>query len=272
MFAQMSSEQWSAAHLPKITGSCNLHTVLSDKVDFFIMMSSAVAISGNAGQSNYAGACAYQDALAHHRRRLGLPAYSINVGAVVDSGFVSENPQVAAALRRKGFGTITTSELLALLNYVVSNTLIGGLEGSQSVIGILPKGNEPGLRPGAWLAASKFRHLSRRDRLAKDFGESGDVAESIALTKSAEAATDLICQAIIKQLSKLLATPVKYLSSDRSLDDYGIDSLVAVELRNWIGAFLQANIPILVLRRTSSIQELAVLVAKDSRLVSSRSD
>ena len=69
------------------------------------------------------------------------------------------------------------------------------------------------------------------------------------------------------QLSKVTALPVERLNPAESLDAYGVDSLVAVELRNWIGAYLQANVPLLVLRGTGSIQELAEIVTKESRLV-----
>jgi len=73
---------------------------------------------------------------------------------------------------------------------------------------------------------------------------------------------------ILKQLSKLMAAPVEMLSSARSLDSYGVDSLVAVELRNWIGAYLGANVQLMVLQGTSSIDALATIVVKESRLVS----
>lgn len=267
-FDNMEYEQWYATHRPKTKGTWNLYTALPKTIDFLVMMSSAVAISGNAGQTNYAGACTYQDALAHFLRTQGLPAYSINVGAVADSGFVAENPEVAAALRRKGFGTIATKEMLATLNYVLANTGAFQVDDCQCVIGLVPKGNEPGLRPGVWVNDSKFRHLSHRNSGSQESSDSGEVGETISSAQTAEEAVNLICEAIIQQLSKLLATPVKYLSEDRSLDDYGVDSLVAVELRNWIGAFLQANIPLLVLRKTTSVRELGGLVAKESRLVS----
>jgi emericellamide synthase (highly reducing iterative type I polyketide synthase) len=261
----MTYQQWKSATLPKTDGSWNLHQVLPKSIDFFILMSSAVAVSGNPGQSNYAGACAYQDALAHYRHKQGLPAYSLNVGCVVNSGFVSENPEVAAALRRQGFGTITVAELLANLDYIVSTS--HSRTGCQSSVGLIPTGNERGLRKGVWIDDAKFRHLRRNDGVKQESGGSGDVAESIVAAKTADDALQCICQAILQQLAKLFATSLKYLSEDRSLDDYGVDSLVAVELRNWIGAYLQANIPMLVLRKSGSIRELAGIVMKESRLV-----
>ena len=52
-----------------------------------------------------------------------------------------------------------------------------------------------------------------------------------------------------------------------TLDSYGVDSLVVVELRNWVVAMLAADISILVIRESRSIDNLIQLVASKSRLV-----
>lgn len=268
----MEYEQWRSAHLPKTAGTWNLYKAVPRSIDFFLIMSSAVDISGNAGQSNYAAACAYQDALAHYMRADGLPAYTMNVGAVADSGFVAEHPEVASALRRKGFGTIETADMLATLNHVLRDASLYTVDSCQCAIGLVPKGNEPGLRTGVWSNDTKVRHLYRRDGASRDSSGGGDVSEIISSASTVESALNIVNEAIVGQLSKLIGIAVEYISDARSLDDYGVDSLVAVELRNWIGAFLQANIPILVLRKTKSIKELANLVVKESRLVLVKAD
>lgn len=268
----MDYNQWYSAHMPKTAGTWNLYKAVPRTIDFFLIMSSAVDITGNAGQSNYAAACAYQDALAHYMRADGVPAYAMNVGAVVDSGFVAEHPEVASALRRKGFGTIETADMLATLNHVLQNSSQYTVDSCQCAIGLVPKGNEPGLRTGVWVADSKVRHLYRRNGAVRDSSGAGDVREILSSATTAESALQMVNQAIVAQLSKLIGIAVEYISEARSLDDYGVDSLVAVELRNWIGAFLQANIPILVLRKTKSIDQIAHLVVKESRLVLVKSD
>lgn len=52
---------------PKMRGTVNLEKVLGDGLDFFIMLSSTVAVCGNIGQSNYAAGCGFQDTLARQR-------------------------------------------------------------------------------------------------------------------------------------------------------------------------------------------------------------
>ena len=258
----MTVEDWNSALAPKLRGTVNLETVLGDSLDFFIMFSSTVAVCGNIGQSNYAAGCGFQDALARQRVRRGRAAYSINVGPVTDVGYVSENSEVAEALRRAGMGDISVADLLAVVDYSVGQPLGGGC-----VVGVAPNYNERGAG-GNWIRQPLFANLARRDGASqREEGESTEITSLLGAAARPEDAVEIVCHAILQQLGKLMATPAETLSATRSLDSYGVDSLVAVELRNWIGAYLAANVQLMVLRGTSSINALAEIVAKESRLV-----
>lgn len=261
---EMTADQWRNSLAPKVRGTKNLHNVFGN-VDFFIMMSSVVCLRGNIGQSNYAAGCSFQDAFARHRRAIGEPAWSINIGPVLEVGFVSENPEVAATLKRRGLGAISVTELLALLNYTVANPSAGD---GVCAIGLLPE-HEPVTSDDESVKDRRFAHLVRHDSgVRKVEGTADDVLQNLDGAARFEDAAEIICGAILQQLGKLIATPVESLSAAQSLDSYGVDSLVAVELRNWIGAYLQANVQLMVLRGTSSITELAKIVTTESRLLS----
>lgn len=264
----MTHEQWLGAVNPKVKGTWNLHNTLPSTLDFFVMLSSAVAVAGNVGQSNYSGACAFQDALSHYRAARGLAAHSINVGAIVESGYVSENPEVAASLRRQGLGTVSVNEFLAHLNQIIINPEASQSGNCQTSIGLTPAGDEVGLGESTWMEDMKYVHVRRKDvSHAQASGATSDLIAELRSVSEPDAAVDVICQAILGQLSKVIALPVERLNASENLNTYGVDSLVAVELRNWIGAYLQANVPLLVLRGTGSIKELAEIVTKESRLV-----
>ncbi|PCG95659.1 Acyl transferase/acyl hydrolase/lysophospholipase [Penicillium occitanis (nom. inval.)] len=268
VFDEMTYQQWLGAVNPKVKGTWNLHKALPSTLDFFVMLSSAVALGGNVGQSNYSAACAFQDALAHYRTSHGLATHSINVGAIVEIGYVSENPEVAASLRRQGMGTTSVFEFLSHLDQVIANPLASQPGLCQTSIGLTPSGDELGLGESVWMEDMKFVHVRRQGTSQVQVsGTTSDVIAELRSASTSEDAVEVICQAIIVQLSKVTALPVERLNPAESLDAYGVDSLVAVELRNWIGAYLQANVPLLVLRGTGSIQELAEIVTKESRLV-----
>lgn len=253
--------QWQGAIAPKVQGTMNLHDCFTNEVDFFILMSSVVAIHGHASQSNYAAGCSFQDELARCRTAAGMTAYSINIGAVLEVGFVSENPEVAARFSQLGIECISISHLLALLNYAVTHPVSNSSAESVCAIGMQTSNDVAKDR--------RFAHLIRHDAVVhKTKGSSlVDLLQALEGSNKLDDSVDIICRAILHQLGKLIMTPAETLNPAQSLDSYGVDSLVAVELRNWIGARLQVNLPLMVLRGTSSISELAGIVAKESPLV-----
>lgn len=91
MFVNMTYEQFQAAVGPKVRGTRNLHAILGDDLDFFVMLSSITSIVGNRGQANYAAGNAYQDALAMQLVSKGIKAASINLGTIKTVGYIAEN-------------------------------------------------------------------------------------------------------------------------------------------------------------------------------------
>jgi NAD(P)-dependent dehydrogenase (short-subunit alcohol dehydrogenase family)/acyl carrier protein len=127
---QQSLTRLRKAMDPKVLGAWNLHHHTKDlPLDFFVEFSSAASLVGSPGQANYAAGNAFLDALAHHRRALGLPALSINWGAW--GGGMAET---AAARRRQeanGVEEIEPARGLSLLA-----RMFGG--GPPPQIGVFP--------------------------------------------------------------------------------------------------------------------------------------
>lgn len=126
LFRNMKQADWIASTRPKVHGTWNLHKVLSSKqqpseLDFFVMLSSFAAIFGNLGQSNYAAAGAYQDALAHLRRSQGLRDVTIDVGLMRDIGVLAEQG-MAVGLQdwEKPYG-IREKELLNIVKLAIAS-------------------------------------------------------------------------------------------------------------------------------------------------------
>ncbi|PYI26893.1 hypothetical protein BP00DRAFT_464852 [Aspergillus indologenus CBS 114.80] len=119
LHADMTHAQWVAAVQPKVDGSWNLHAGLERQpLDFFVCLSSVSGVAGQRGQSNYAAGNTFQDSLARYRVARGLPAVSLDLGAMVDDGFLAQNQTIRDRLLGGGsMVPITRDKFLALLEY-----------------------------------------------------------------------------------------------------------------------------------------------------------
>lgn len=158
----MSLEAFYAAIKPKVHGSWNLHHLLPKNLDFFILLSSQSGACESPGQANYACGNTYQDALARHRVAKGEKAVSLDLGVMLESGYVAEHPEVMAGMKAFGHLPVRETELLALLDYHCDPALppLPKLK-SQVIIGL----NIPSARLGDnvdrafWLSRPQYRIL-----------------------------------------------------------------------------------------------------------------
>ena len=100
----------------KARGAQYLHDhTLDQPLDVFMLMSSLVTIWGNPVQPSYCAANSFLDALALHRHSLGLPALSLQLGAVRGAGFLEDKSDVTRRLADKGTSTLHIDEILSVL-------------------------------------------------------------------------------------------------------------------------------------------------------------
>jgi hypothetical protein len=262
----MTHQQWEAALAPKVAGTRNLHELLPTDMDFFVVLSSIAGVSGHTAQANYTAACTFQDAFMHYRRSQGQSGFAIDVGVVGDAGFVSEAPTVFFTMKLQGFSPISVVELLATLDYVLTD---GGSE-CQATVGLIP---EAGVKIADWLEQRRIAHLVQGSDvsggvvLADSSGNGAERFDQIKCATTAEEAVEAVGRAVLGELSKLTVTPVERILPHRTLDSYGVDSLVAVELRNWAVVMLAADVSLLLIRESRSIEELIRLIVGRSKLV-----
>ena len=270
LFEKMAFEDYETVVRSKVSGTWNFHNALLDTpLDFFIMLSSVAGIVGNRGQAAYAGANTFLDAFAHFRRRKGLAASSLNLTAVEGVGYLAENAaKQSQVLKNLSGSTMGESEILALVDAAIKGKVRSVCD-DQCITGLhfedvssLPY----------YASDGKFAHL--RDAVfaksADDDASSSSVELSIAQklqrVSTAEEAQEVVTIGLGDKLGAILMVPAQILKATTSISSAGLDSLNAIELRNWISKELQAHLQVLELLTSGGLRDLAALVLRKSRL------
>ena len=263
MLDKMTVDDWNTSVKPKVQGTINLHECLPKELDFFIMLSSVSGIIGNASQGNYAAANTFMDAFAEYRRNLGLRGTSLDLGVILGVGHVAEDVGLAKAMERQGFDGTTEKDLMALIQSAIlgrnsSSQVVTGLGTYKPATAIGSVSNSP--------LFSAYRNMFLSSA-SPGSGDSGTVRAALTSCSSIDEAASIILAAIIEKTAALCMVPQEDINSSKPLSEYGLDSLVAVEMRNWIFKQLDCTIPILELLANMSITNIARKVAEKSRLV-----
>ena len=222
---------------PKIAGAWNLHQATSGlDLDFFILCSSAAALLGRAGQTSYGAANAFLDGLAHLRRERGERALSIDWGPIATGMSAHVGARVQAEWAAAGIGLIPADAL--------GETLVRASRAGVAQVAALAvdwKRMPPGVDPLlSELVGTKSSAASQRPKVAgQRLEEMVRLAVKDVLGLGAEAAIE----------------------TDRPLGEMGLDSLMAVELRNRLAQQLERPLPATLLFDYPTLRALVAYLA-----------
>ena len=240
------------------------------------MISSICGIIGNRGQSNYAAGNTYQDALAHYRVRNGLHAASIDLGTMLSVGFIAEhkgtvNPYAVAV------EPIYENDFHAILEYYINpQNSLRTASGCQVAIGLSTRAAyaQKGIPEPSFIRYPLFTMLQS----ASDISFSDSEEESFAATraslraaKTLDEATSIISETLVKRISSVMSILAEDIDTGKPIHYYGVDSLVAVELRNWLAKNMDAEIEVLDIMGDDSMIQLSEKIAKASKIISIQS-
>ena len=253
LLTQLDAERLHRVMAPKVHGAWNLHLQSRDlALDFFVLFSSVSSIVGAPAQGNYVAANGFLDALAHYRRRLGLPALAVNWGQLSEVGYVARHEKVKEHLTRQGILGISPDEALGLLG-----RLLRSRAGQVGVVRVdwhrwasfLP----------AVASAPRYAALIGASAAA-DGGKAGRGVRDTFLEAPAEQRLGLVTAYVREQVGRVLRTSVTKLDVGRSLSELGVDSLMAFELVNRIETQFALALPTSKLTAGTTIERLAAVL------------
>ncbi|MCB0183410.1 MAG: SDR family NAD(P)-dependent oxidoreductase, partial [Caldilineaceae bacterium] len=242
---QQSWERFARVFAPKIQGAWHLHTLTKElPLDFFVLFSSGASLLGSRGQANHAGANAFLDAFAHYRHAQGLPALAINWGAWAEIGAAADLVRTTQAqMAEAGQGVIPPAQGIAALAHLLFGEL-----GRQEV-------SQVGVTPILW--AHYLAHIQRNGFYTRFIDRAIPTQQPITTPLptalnlveqlqqvDGEAQAELLLQQLQIAAAKVLgmANPTN-IDPQQGLLDLGLDSLMAVELRNQLSQRLAHKLP-----------------------------
>ncbi|MDZ4359682.1 MAG: beta-ketoacyl reductase, partial [Variovorax sp.] len=236
---------------PKLRGAQLLDRLLPD-LDVFVLFSSTGAFLAQAGQANYAAANAGLDALALDRRARGLSALSIAWGVWAGTGLVRDEAgqRNVAEMNRQGIQAFSAERGLALFDW-----LSGGADATLAVL------------PVDWAQFRRAR-AGRRDTLFRELlaGASAEPVSGAALgdqlLAAAPAERRQLMESVVKDaVGKVLKIAPARLDPRKALGAMGLNSLMAMELRNRLEAALGRSLSATLAWNYPTVEAMAAFLA-----------
>ena len=285
----MTFAQWQRAVEPKVSGTMNLHNHLPSDLSFFVLLSSITGVTGHLSQANYASANTFQDALARHRTALGLPALSINLPAITGVGMVADNDDARKRVEALGTESIPIARVLDLIGKAIERQTDPQRRqfsrpktpnDAQIIAGLLTWNRLPldaTIRRDPRFGTLRLADTTSSVEAAAASAEITNLDPTALLVQSVsciqksnggptQEAMEKVAEALAARLAAIFNVPVESVDLGIPAANHGVDSLVAVELRNWLASAGKAKVSIFDIQQSPSLMEFAGLVIERSAL------
>lgn len=258
--AEMDVATLSTELRPKVLGSWVLHSLLADDpLDFFVLFSSGAAVLGSPLLAGYAAGNAFLDALAHYRRALGKAALSINWGLWAEAGMAARQlRKMDRELNPRGMLGFTNRQGLEMLERLLQQDV------SQAIVVHYDWKEWSRFHrdaAAAPLLSELFRKpdtgASRKTRLA----DVERIREALFAAKGDDRRRRLEAY-LVERTAEALGMTTSKPNPHQSLMHLGIDSLIALELKNRIELELRVIVPVAQLLDGPTIAQLAGLLVE----------
>lgn len=242
---------------PKVSGAWFLHQLTQEiPLDLFVCFSSMASLLGAPGQGNYATANAFMDALAHYRQAMKLPGLSINWGPWNGLGMAERLDQrLQERLAKQGIEPLTPEQGLLCLGEL--------LQQRSPQVGVFHLTADKYLTQFPHPAQIDFmsHYVSRRAVAVKP--------QTAALLQQIEAAPiyerlSVLQSHLCRTVAQILGISLADLSDieTRGFSELGMDSLMAVELRNQLETGLGCSLPTTLAYKYPTVQALVTYLSE----------
>lgn len=225
---------------PKVTGAWRLHTAtLGKELDFWLGFSSMMAVLSFPGHAAYSPANACLDAIVAHRRALGLPANTVNWGVWAKAGAVADGSVLG------DIGACDPVENIEALEAILAADVpaIGVTRPLEGHVDKLPD----------YVAATPFL-----ERLVGERAERGDwPGLQAVLALEPEQARERLEARLRERVADIMGLAESGVDTRAPLPSIGVDSLVAVRIRNGVQHDTGELLPPSLLLRGASLDEVA---------------
>ncbi len=254
LLLQMNLATFDTVLRPKVLGAWHLHQALAGApLDFFVLFSSAAALLGTPGQANYAAGNAFMDALAHQRRAKGLPALSMNWGPWAEVGMAARL-NLQDEHQGRGVTAMTPDQGLQTMAHLFRHAA------TQVAILIADWPIVAGLMANTDLLAQLLAEHEHPTTFATTSQHERDLLhEQLLLAEPAERHALVLgqLQQIVANILRLAPAQVE---PEEALTTLGLDSLMAIELKNGVEATFGVSLSMLDLLQGANLTQLTTTI------------
>lgn len=249
-FEKLPFDSFQRVLAPKVLRAVNLHeATLGLSLDYFVITSSIIPLIGTATQAAYAATTSFVDSFARWRLSQGLTAQAFAFGLILEVGTVMNQPELRNRMKRNGLYATSEAEFRRLIEAAfIPQTLSKELDATPLAKANLVTGFEPGkfvemFEQGLvfdyhWTADPRHGRLMQAIedlvQLKPSEKKEGSTPDQLKNALSPGELKRLVTKMVVERLSKLLFMSANEIDPEHGMGHYGMDSMIAAELCNWL--------------------------------------